>query len=148
MRELIEKIFNARIKTVFGKRPDLMNFFLNHERKRVPLDQLVEQVKKAEWTLGGRMTDDAEGKAKFHAMVESTADMFCHAAINNHDQKMISSAELTRRSIVPEHHLIEFQNEINEENAKVHRGQIVGAGWKPTAINQARGRKTPKLILP
>ncbi len=148
MRELIEKIFDARIRTVFEKRPDLMNFFLKHERKRLPLDQLVEQVKKAEWMLGGKMANDANGKAKFHAMVESTADMFCHAAISNRDINVMSRAEKTRRSIVPEKHLLEFQDEINEENAKAHRGQIISSGYRPVAINKPRTRKTPKLILP
>lgn len=148
MREQIQKIFDERIRKVFGKRVDLCNFFLKHERKRVALDSLVDQVKHAEWMLGGKMANDADGKAKFVAMVENTADLFCHAAIGNHDLKTMSDAEKRRREITPEKHLIEFEQEINEENAKVHRGQIIGAGWKPTAVNQARGRKIPKLLLP
>lgn len=148
MREHILKIFDARLRKVFKERRDLLNFFLHHERKRLVIDNLCEQVSKAEWMLGGKMSNDAKGKAKFEAMIENTADLFCHACIGNHDQKTLSAAEKRRREITPEKDLLEFEAEINEENAKVHRGQIVGAGWKPTAINTARGRKVPKLLLP
>lgn len=146
MRDQIEKIFDARIRKVFKERRDLMNFFLKHERKRLVLDSLVEQVRLAEWTLGGKMNSDADGKAKFEAMVENTADLFCHAAIGNADLKVMSDAEKRRRSITPEKHLIEFEQEINEENAKVHRGQIIGQGWTPKAVNVPRGRQIPKLL--
>lgn len=148
MREQIEKIFNARVTKVFGERPELLRFFLKHERKRLVLDNLVEQVRKAEWMLGGKMNSDASGREKFVTMVEGTADLFCRAAIGQKEGEVMSAAERRRREIAPEKHLIEFEQEINEENAKVHRGQVVGAGWKPTAINTARGRKVPKLLLP
>lgn len=148
MREQIQKIFDARIQKVFGERRDLMNFFLRHERKNLCLNNLVDQVKQAEWTLGGKMANDAEGKAKFEAMIENTADLFCRACIGDHDKRTLSDAEKRRREITPEKHLIEFEQEINEENAKVHRGQIVGQGWTPKAINTPRGRQVPKLLKP
>ena len=148
MREQIEKIFDARIKKVFGQRPDLLKFFLKHERKKLALDNLVEQVKQAEWVLGGKMNSDASGREKFTKMVEGTADLFCRAAIGQKEGEIMSSAERRRREIAPEKHLLEFEAEINEENAKVHRGQIVVAGWTPTDINTPRGRKVPKLLLP
>ena len=147
MREQIKAVFDAHIKKAFKSRPDLARYFLNHERKNLCLNNLVEEVKKAEWMLGGKMEGEG-GKEKFILMVEQTASLFCRAAIGQRENEVMSSAERRRHEIAPEKHLLEFEAEINEENAKVHRGQIVGAGWKPVAKNQAQGRKIPKLLLP
>lgn len=148
MREQIAKIFDDRIRSVFKSKPELVRFFLNHERKNLALDNLVKEMRKAQYMVGAVLRDDEKGRRNYREMVEHTADLFCRAAIGTKEKDIMSAAEKRRQSIAPEHDLLEFEAEINEENAKVHRGQIVGAGWKPTAINTARGRKVPKLLLP
>lgn len=148
MREQIAKIFNDRIKKVFKEKPELLKFFLNHERKNLCLDRLVKEMRQAQYMVGAVLRDDEKGRRNYYEMIEHTADLFCRACLGQKEGEVMSAAEKRRRSIAPEHDLLEFQAEINEENAKVHRGQIVGAGWKPTAINTPRGRKVPKLLLP
>lgn len=148
MREQIAKIFNDRIKKVFGEKQELLRFFLNHERKNLCIDNLVKEMRTAQYMVGAVLRDDEKGRRNYREMVEHTADLFCRACLGQKEIEIMSSAEKRRQSIAPEHDLLEFEAEINEENAKVHRGQIVGQGWKPTAINTARGRKVPKLLIP
>lgn len=139
----VQKIFDAKIRDAFKKRPDLMKFFLGHERKKLCLENLCEQIKLAEGLLAVKFDTP-----KYQNMIEQVAVMFCRGAIGQKEHEVASRAEQRRREIVPEYELLEFQKEINEENAKVHRGQIISEGWRPTAANQPRGRKTPKLLLP
>lgn len=145
MRAQIEEIFDARIKKVFISKPNMLPFFLQHERKNLCLDNLCEEVKTAEWKLGAKMD-----KAKFTQMVETIADTFCQAALRQAEFKHLSPAEQYRRRNerdLPKD-VIDFAEELNEEEAKMRREQIVSSGWNPAHKNRARGRKVPKLILP
>lgn len=140
----VQKIFDDKIRDAFKKRPDLKKFFLKHERKKLCIENLCEQIKLAEFAVTVKL--DGE---KYRNMIEQVAVMFCRGAIGQKENEIASKAEQRRREIVPEAELLEFEAEINEENAKVHRGQIIGQGWKPVAANKAATRAptaAPKKI--
>lgn len=139
----VQKIFDDKIRSAFKTRPDLKKFFLKHERKQLCLENLCGEIKLAEALLARKF--DGE---KYRNMIEQVAVMFCRGAIGQKEKDIASRAEQRRREIAPEAELLEFQAEINEENAKVHRGQIIGQGWKPVAVNKARDRVVPKIIKP
>lgn len=148
MREEIERVFDARIQEVYGKKmPRLLPFFIKHERKARCLDNLCDEIKLTEWKMGAKFEGNHE---KFRNMVSTVADMFCQGALRHEEFKHLSPAEQYRRrqeKDLPKD-VIDFAEELNEEEAKLKRGQIIGAGWNPAHKNKARGRKTPKLIIP
>lgn len=83
--------FDSWISTTFSEKTEIKNYLLRHERKKVCLENLCAQILRAEAKVRVRMD-----QAKFHALIDTTARMFCKAAIDSRVAYLASDAEKSR----------------------------------------------------
>ena len=93
MRTEIEKLFNAFIEKTFKNRRDLMTFFLKHERKKICIDNLCEQIQGVE----RRRYSLTFNSTIYKRLINDVAKMFCDACLLHQDEKNLSSNERLRR---------------------------------------------------
>jgi len=97
MRAVVEKRFDAWIDWKFKKKlPEVCRWLKSHERKNICVDRICGEVEKMELSF---LNASPEKNAKRLALlVDNAAKVFCNAAIDYHDTKMLSRNEIARRS--------------------------------------------------
>ena len=91
MKSDIEKLFNAHLTEKFSHKPEVLKYLLQNDRKQVCLDNLCEQIIRAERKL---ILFDL---TRWKSMIRSTAEMFAGAALRKAEEAALSPAERSRR---------------------------------------------------
>jgi len=91
LSEIVTTRFDSWIAWKF-KNEEVRKFLLRHERKRVCIDNICEQLVKV-----GLMSPKIDNLKNIVLVVDSIAMAFCKNALNHHIEKHISNAERIRR---------------------------------------------------
>lgn len=90
MRDKIEKIFNEFISETYKEKEIIKKYFLNHERKKVCIDNLCDQIK----IIEKQNYYIKFNQEKYRYTIRETAKMFCHIAIEYAEQKSYSKSKI------------------------------------------------------
>lgn len=85
----IMPIFDGFIAEAFVTKPEIARFLITHERKKVCLERLCEQIRLCE-RRAFSITFDAQAYRK---TIRDVAKMFCSQALEAHRQKNMTEAE-------------------------------------------------------
>ena len=85
----VETKFNQFIHQTFLAKPHIQKFLLNHERKKVAIENLCEQIRLAELGLPGKMRMNQK---KYVSLIHGIARMFCDAALTAKEHEIMSEA--------------------------------------------------------
>lgn len=85
--------FDSWLQSKFQGKPDIQRFLLNHERKHLCIQEVLQEIRKAELSnIGGRFE-----VTRYKLLIHTCAQMFANVAINHKHQQLLSSAERQRR---------------------------------------------------
>lgn len=109
-------MFSHNVKTLFDKHllnkfmstPDIARALMSHERKKLVIDNLCEQIIRMEQ---GNIKVNA---SKYKLAIESVADMFAHTALT-HWEKSARSAAAKRAEIDEADRIKNAEEHIREE---------------------------------
>ncbi len=93
MKQLIREIFDMWLVKTFFKKPLVLNYLLNHERRHLVIDNLCFEISGIESMRVGKKFN----KAKLIMLVEDIARMFASHAVEHKEQQLLSKAEINRR---------------------------------------------------
>lgn len=93
MKRLIREIFDMWLVKTFFKKPLVLNYLLNHERRPLVIDNLCFEISGIESMRVGKKFN----KAKLIMLVEDIARMFAAHAVEHKEQQLLSKAEINRR---------------------------------------------------
>jgi hypothetical protein len=105
----IEKIFDLKLDDTFGKKPDVLNYLKNHERKNIVLENLSEQIKGCE-RANYSINFDVK---KYHYTIDEIALFFARNALRYAEEQAVSRIERQRR--IDEANKIEDAKEMMQE---------------------------------
>lgn len=88
MRTHVEKRFDGYLKHKLGKKPDILRFVLNHERKHVCIDNICNQIQIME-----RKPNMMANTKRVAYIIDNMADFFAKVAIEQRIQYMKSDIE-------------------------------------------------------
>lgn len=91
MIEAVEHVFDNRLREVFKTKPDVLKFLLNHERKKVCLENLCEQILLVDAKKNGLLK-----APQYRQLIDSIADVFASVALNAKQNELMSAAEKRR----------------------------------------------------
>lgn len=94
MNQIVRRVFDEHLKTVFASKPDILRFLLNHERKNLCLERLAKEIRMAE--LSQKVGGSAFNISKLRACIETTANIFALAALEAKKKELLSLMELKR----------------------------------------------------
>jgi len=107
----ITEEFDRQIKARFSSKPDVYQFFKNHERRPLLEKNLIAEISKAELSHAVKL--DAE-KIKF--IVKEYCNTFFHVALKAAEKAAVSEAERQRR-LHEEHEFNEIQEMIEQNSS-------------------------------
>lgn len=84
----VEKIFDTWLQTKFAQKTEVKNFLLNHERKKVVIENTCYQILRAE---NYNVNVNAN---KYKILIETCAEMFAKVALSHIEQKMKSKLQI------------------------------------------------------
>ena len=84
--------FDTSIDDIFKNKPDIIRFVKGHERKELVLQNLCEQILRCENFCV--MFD----VSKYKSVIKAVVKMFSENALKYAEEKLISTAEITRRT--------------------------------------------------
>ena len=90
--------FNAALTRIFGEKPEVLSYLLNHERKNICIERLCEQAFIAERKMRGQFT--TSGMLK---IVDAGARIFAKAALDTAEVQAMSHAEKMRQRVEADH---------------------------------------------
>ena len=113
--------FDGFIKETFKDKPEVLNALLKHERKELCVNNLCEQILKAE---NGNVQFDL---SKYNLMIKTVTDLFAHACLKNWEFKALSRNEIKRLETEAndmkntEDFLIDLEKEDKNERIKIYQ---------------------------
>lgn len=87
----VRRLFDAALVEKFNQLPDVLNFLLKHERKKLCLDNLCAEIIRMN---GRKLLFELD---TFKQVIETTADMFARKALKLAEENTLSSIERIRR---------------------------------------------------
>ena len=97
MKDFVQGRFDAWISWKFCEKPQIEKFLLNHERHDLAVTALCREIDHLP-ARDGYMIKSAKSKTRFVAkMIDTAAWMYSKAALQNHEEKLLSKAEKQRR---------------------------------------------------
>lgn len=104
----IDERLDLFIKTKFGQKPDLFNFFKNHEKRPLLVKNLIEEIKLLEFKSGYKLNSQ-----KIQFIIDEFAKTFCHVALKAAEKSAMTEAERQRR-LHEEHEFNEIQEFVDK----------------------------------
>lgn len=92
MRTDVERLFDLYLSQVFKENEDVKRFLLTHERKALCIDRLCEQIRCFEV---GNLNVNV---STYKKTIESIAQMFAHACLQNAQENALSESEKRRKT--------------------------------------------------
>lgn len=109
MRKNVETIFDEFVPLLVKKR-EVVNYIINHERKKKVIDNLCGQIEIAE-RRSYQITWNAE---RYRYVIGEVAKMFCSAALKKIEDDLKSNA--ARQKIIDDaNRLSNFEKELEED---------------------------------
>ena len=90
MRRVITERFNKKVREIFGEKPEVMRFLMNHERKNVLIENLAAEINKLENSLVKTKVDS------LNMVIDDFTVMFCRAALDTKETETRSYVESMR----------------------------------------------------
>lgn len=87
----VRDTFEKEVRATFAKKPALIPFFLNHERRRLAEENLIKQIKVAEWKKGVWLNQH-----RIERIAKAAVNRFCHLALMKKEHELRSDAENAR----------------------------------------------------
>lgn len=103
MNVTVTTLFDRELKKVFAEKKEILNFLLNHERKKLCIANICRELKAVEFTT---LTTNRQ---LLELVVKDFSMLFAKAAIKQKEEQLLSQAERFR---------IEQENRQIEEQMK------------------------------
>ena len=89
--KLVRDTFDSEVRSLFAKKPSMIPFFLNHERRNLAEQNLVKEIKVTEWKKGAWLNQH-----RILRIAKASVHRFCHLALLKKEHELRSSAENAR----------------------------------------------------
>lgn len=89
----VEKIFDEHLKAKLGQKPEVLQFLLRHERKKLCLENLCGEIRVCEFKLGNSFFN-AE---LYRKTIQDVARLFAETALEFAEQGHLTHLEKARR---------------------------------------------------
>jgi hypothetical protein len=89
--------FDKAIKDKFSHKPEVMNYLLKHERKLICIENLADQIIRAEkYSIAIKLST-------YDTIIKDVSMMFCKAAIEHIEQQHYSAAKVAQIQRAADH---------------------------------------------
>ena len=128
MYQDVEARFDKEINRIFHEKYQIAQFLLKHERKKVCLEKLCEEIRMYEIGKANPSLHQYEG------MIRDVAKMFAQAALTSKEHEILSTAERMRR-------VMDYENK--KEIAQEMR--VVGEDGKLESLTESQQMEVAQL---
>ena len=87
----VRDTFEQEVRTIFAKKPSIIPFFLNHERRKRAEENLIKEIKHTEWKKGVWLNQH-----RIERIAKAAVRRFCDLALMKKEHELRSEAENAR----------------------------------------------------
>lgn len=87
----VRDTFEKEVRALFAKKPAIIPFFLNHERRKLAEENLVREIKVTEWKKGVWLNQH-----RVERITKAAVKRFCDLALLKKEHELRSDAENAR----------------------------------------------------